>query len=123
MIPIEELRVGNWAADSKTGGYFKFGNGQAIDNFYLCSDPIKLTPEVLIKGLQMPPTSDYHPEGKTWFIKHSCDLQFEIIPAYGIVRLYNRYPFRFMRQLRISTVHELQNCYRFNTGEELNIRL
>lgn len=125
MVQAEELRIGNYV-NYPFGGMQKIRNGDDIDNIYeAAGEPIPLTPELLeICG--------FTTEKDNWYTKKyftNCKEQAEV----NIISI-NSKTFRCgicndedysyaMTGKELLYLHQLQNFYRWLTGEELPVTL
>ena len=121
-IQANELRLGNWFY-----GVTKCGidSPVQIDNISHDSDmerivPIPLTPEILEK-VGFVQTSNFHPEGPVHTLKHRNGCTFEV--AYGYHMVDIKQNIGRIRIQNIKYLHQLQNLFYSNVGEELTINL
>jgi hypothetical protein len=127
MIPANELRLGNYfisdMLQEKTPN--NIHRVQGNDIFVATQqpewfNPIPLTPELLEEAgfLQ---TSNYHPEGPIYSIKHRNGFTFKVCYGYALVDVEQN--IGTIRASGIKHLHQLQNLFYALTGQELEVSL
>lgn len=129
MIPVNELRIGNWFRDAFVGNA-QVTAADLTEWEAISASPIPLTPEILEKcGFELElrgKVNDFDGVDKVYFksgvdIYDNSEEQGEPMFLYAT---YTRYPGRgFKSGTQVKSLHHLQNIFHALTGTELEIKL
>ncbi|MCU7552638.1 hypothetical protein OCK74_26195 [Chitinophagaceae bacterium LB-8] len=114
MIPLYELRIGNWIMNNNSGAYYQIKKGIDIDHHSNSFLPVPITPEVLGKyGFS------FHDYFKVW-------QKNKTIPGTGPDMELDRdfWVLNFSHQrigVELKSLHQLQNLYFLLKGKELEM--
>lgn len=120
MIPVNELRIGNWyKTKSDNIRFVQIGYGYDIDYVSIYCDPIPITPEILEKCGFVVRYVDS--ENINSWIEWGTNV---ILNQYKNDNSYfYLYPALWYPTQHIKYLHQLQNLYFALTGQELKINL
>jgi hypothetical protein len=115
MIPLQELRRGNWVMKDDSSEYFKVNKGADIDDYANDFQPIPVTSEVLAKcGFA------FHDYFKLW--QKNKELA-GTGPEMELDRDFWVLDFSHHRiGVEIKGLHQLQNLYFSLKGKELDVK-
>ena len=116
MILQNELRVGNYWQHAESKRVFKIDVPAQIVDASILGEGVPLTPEILIKS------GFADPSGNGLAYRKNINASDEVCNYLddNTIRLQTIRS-GFTRKLPIKYLHELQNWWRFHTGEELQI--
>ena len=114
MIPIQQLRIGNWVTNDNSGEYYQLQTGADLDKAISRYSFIAITPELLSScGFS------FHPYFKLWQKNRQSTgggADMELNPDYWLLDFSHR-----NTGVEIRSLHQLQNLYFFLKGKELPI--
>jgi hypothetical protein len=116
MIPIHELRIGNWVTNDNSGEHYQIETGADLDKAVSRYSLIPITPELLtICGFT------FQPHFKLWRKnKETTDAgpDMELNPDYWLMDFSHR-----NTGVEVKSLHHLQNLYFFLKGKELPVNM
>ncbi|MEI6947389.1 hypothetical protein V9K67_09375 [Paraflavisolibacter sp. H34] len=114
MIPLQELRIGNWILDDTSGEVYQIRKGMDIDSHSNGFSPIPITPELLAKcGFT------FHDYFKIWQKNKpepGTGPDMELDPDFWVLDFS-----KHRIGVELKGLHQLQNLYFLLKGSELKI--
>jgi hypothetical protein len=114
MIPLQELRVGNWIMNKDSGQYIEVKKGFDIDDQSVDYVPVPITPQVLLTCGFV-----FHNHFKLWQKNKAVSgtgPDMELDPDFWVLDFSHR-----RIGVELKSLHQLQNLYFALKGNELQM--